>query len=134
MAPTTSRALPLGLWLSSLAVATPIAQLAGGVDAVLALSPLRCPLMLLAGMPCPTCGLGHALVHAWTFDLSQAWAHHPLGALLLPLSGGLCALWMVGPGRVRGLGRALDMHVLRSPVALLVGVLAYVTWGIARFG
>lgn len=134
MARANSRTLPLALWLLSLCVATPLVNLAGGADALLSLSPLRCPLLLFTGIHCPTCGLGHALVHAWTFDLAHAWAHHPLGALCLPVTGALCLAWSLGPERVRHLGSVLDAQWLARPAPLLASVAAYIAWHVARLG
>ncbi len=44
-----------------------------------------CPFRLLTGLPCPGCGMGHALVFALRGDFSGSWRFHPLGLPLLAL-------------------------------------------------
>jgi hypothetical protein len=45
--------------------------------------PTLCPFRLLTGLPCPGCGMGHALVFALRGDLASSLRFHPLGLPLL---------------------------------------------------
>lgn len=47
--------------------------------------PNFCVFRMLTGVPCPGCGMGHALVYALRGDLSASFAAHPLGIPLLAL-------------------------------------------------
>jgi hypothetical protein len=47
--------------------------------------PTLCPFRLLTGLPCPGCGMGHAVVFALRGDFSASFAAHPLGLPLLAL-------------------------------------------------
>jgi hypothetical protein len=47
--------------------------------------PNLCPFRMLIGLPCPGCGMGHAVVYALRGDLSASFAAHPLGIPLLAL-------------------------------------------------
>lgn len=44
-----------------------------------------CPFRLLTGVPCPGCGMGHALVFALRGDFAGSFHSHPLGIPLLVL-------------------------------------------------
>lgn len=50
------------------------------------LIPLRCPLNFLLGIACPTCGLGHSIVHAIAGEWRQSVEHHILGIPFLVLA------------------------------------------------
>ena len=44
---------------------------------------LKCPLLALTGIFCPTCGLGRSLIYFFKGDLITSLHYHPLGAILL---------------------------------------------------
>jgi len=57
-----------------------------------------CPFRLLTGLPCPGCGMGHALVYALRGDFGASFRSHPLGIPLLAiwtawLAWGVVNLW-----------------------------------------
>ena len=43
---------------------------------------LECPFRALAGIPCATCGMTHAFVHAARLEVAEALSASPAGALL----------------------------------------------------
>src|SRR6185312_1252984 len=47
--------------------------------------PTLCPFRFLTGLPCPGCGMGHALVFAWRGDFAASFHSHPLGIPLLAI-------------------------------------------------
>ena len=88
-----------------------------------------CPFRLLTGLPCPGCGMGHALVFALRGDFASSWHSHPLG---LPLFV-LWTAWLGWGAFNLGRGRAFSdgfLPVLRRPaiswagLALVLGVYA----------
>lgn len=60
-----------------------------------------CLFRLLTGIPCPGCGMAHALVYALRGQWASSWRHHPLGLpLLLVWTAWLALPWIrVGPLR-----------------------------------
>ena len=50
-----------------------------------------CPFRLLTGLPCPGCGMGHALVYALRGDFAASFHSHPLGIPLLAVWAGWLA-------------------------------------------
>src|SRR4030095_6115249 len=46
-----------------------------------------CPLLTLAGVPCPLCGTGRILKGLAHFNISQAFYYNPLGIFFLIVSG-----------------------------------------------
>lgn len=44
-----------------------------------------CPFRLVTGIPCPGCGMGHALVTGLRGDWAASFHYHPLGLPLLAL-------------------------------------------------
>lgn len=128
----TARLAPLLTLGSAVALAGPVAQRAGGIDALVSFVPLRCPLHLLTGLRCPTCGLGHALAHAAAGDLATAWAHHPLGPPLLvaALLGATCHA--CAPATASALWRRARDLPGRHPVATWLCVAGYASFGLLR--
>lgn len=61
----------------------------------------RCPVKLLAGVPCPACGSGRATAALARLDLAAAFAWNPLfsAAAVAFLLGGLAALGLALAGR-----------------------------------
>lgn len=61
----------------------------------------RCPVKLLAGIPCPACGSGRATIALGRLDLPGAFAANPLFtvSVLAFLVGGLVALGLALSGR-----------------------------------
>lgn len=46
-------------------------------------APTLCPLRLLTGLPCPTCGLGHSVCLTLHGQLEAAWLENPVGPALV---------------------------------------------------
>ena len=74
---------------------------------------LRCPFLQITGRPCPICGTTrswHAALHG---DWSEAFEHHPVAPLVLPLAVGATAAFLahfVSPtaSRNAGIGKVLE--------------------------
>lgn len=95
--------------------------------------PLRCPLLFLTGLRCPTCGLGRALLAAVSGDWNRSWTYHPLA---IPLLFGaflmLIGLWFF-PERVASL-RARGQRLLGPRRGFLtIALLVYSLWGLWRW-
>jgi hypothetical protein len=127
----TPRAAPFALWLVSLAVANAAVWAAGSGEALARLIPLRCPLRMVTGIKCPTCGLGHALIEAWTGNWALSLQHHPLGVPALLLSGILALLHLVRPRLVETLFRNASRSLEAHPRLVTGAVAAYVLLGVA---
>ncbi len=108
-APTRpSRLLRLGIMLAPLAVAVVLAV------------PI-CPSALLAGVPCPGCGLTRAALALSQGDLAGATALNPLAIVVVPLLGGAAAhaAWRyVWRGRVEPNRWHADKILIASMIAL----------------
>ena len=75
-----------------------------------------CPFRLLTGIPCPGCGMGHALVFALRGDFAGSCRSHPLGLPLLVL----WTSWLAWGALNRSRGRAFSegfLPPLRRPAA-----------------
>ncbi len=77
---------------------------------------LPCPVLSVAGIPCPGCGMTRACVSLARLEPGAAWSHHPFAFLLLPLA--LClaiapawthASWARISPRLRSLGLGLGL-------------------------
>lgn len=104
--PTPREATPpsvqLGLlWGAAAASAAALAVAAPGALARAAGLLPPCPVKALAGVPCPACGSGRALLALARLDLGAALAANPLfaAAALAFLAGGLLALGLALAGR-----------------------------------
>ncbi len=91
--------LALGAWAFGALLA---AGMAAGLFSLGALE--RMPLCLfrgLTGIPCPGCGMGHAILLAWQGRWAESFSHHPLGILLWALWSLwiLHGLWNAARGR-----------------------------------
>jgi hypothetical protein len=93
--------------------------------------PSPCPLRMLAGIPCATCGLTRAARLVLAGDVAGAFRIHPLWWLVLPSVGVLGAIELFGYVRTGELGLVSKRRgfktFARVAVALVVAV-----W-IARF-
>lgn len=78
-----------------------------------------CPFRLVTGLPCPGCGMGHALVFALRGDFAGSWRSHPLGLPLLLLWTAWLAWGLVNRARGREFSEGF-LPALRRPAA---------TWG-----
>jgi hypothetical protein len=126
------RGAPLVLLGSTLALAHVARATLGPLDPLLARLPVLCPLRAIAGIACPTCGLGRALVDAWAGDFRLAWGHHPLGPLLLCGALGAACLCAVRPQALSAALAHIATQSRRHPRLLSVALLTYVAWGFAR--
>lgn len=103
------------------------------IDRITALVPLRCPLKLVTGLSCPTCGLGHGLVAAATGHWAEAWSYHPLALpflLALLLSGVGLSFF---PTRLQQSVHSASAWLKQHPRCLSFGVAAYLVWGLIRW-
>lgn len=125
------RTAPFGLWLFSLVAADAAVHAAGSVEALARFIPLRCPLRMLTGIRCPTCGLGHSLLDAWTGSWSSSLAHHPLGIAVLLLSGAAALLYLVRPQTIEAIHRTISRSFSAHPHLATGAVAAYVLLGVA---
>jgi hypothetical protein len=83
-----------------------------------------CPFRLLTGIPCPGCGMGHALIHALRGDFAGSFHYHPLGLPLLVLWTAWLAWGVLNLSRGRGFSDGF-IPALRRPAASW-GVLALI--------
>jgi uncharacterized protein DUF2752 len=85
-----------------------------------------CPFRLVTGLPCPGCGMGHALVFALHGDFAGSLHSHPLGMPLLLLWTAWLGWGLVNSARGREFSDGF-IPVLRRPAvswAALAVVLA----------
>ncbi len=88
---------------------------------------LPCYYRLFTGKPCPFCGFSRMFFAFAKGDLTGAFAHHPVGAVLLPLWVGVSALlfW----GKPKWVGKPAFLYSL-----LCISVLAVLIYGFLRNG
>ena len=126
------RVLCLVLFPLSIAGARVFAGLNSNLESSLSLIPLRCPLHFFFGIKCPTCGLGHSLVFAWLGEFKKSWDYHPLGLILLGVTGLVwCALLLNREAQLVKLAKFLQT-LKSNKSALLSVVLIYSIWGFLR--
>ena len=75
-----------------------------------------CPFRVLTGIPCPGCGMGHALVFALRGDFAGSWHSHPLGIPLLALWTAWLGWGLVNLARSREFSTGF-FPALRRPAA-----------------
>ena len=132
-----NRAWYTGLLLVSLLVGALVNDLSGGAPLLWLAGNTRglfwpCPLNFLTDVICPTCGLGRALILAWTGHWGLSWQYHPGGVLLLGAAGALAiGLWWRGPAVWQPFhrGRAWLNH---HPWTGLAVIALYCLWGFGR--
>ena len=111
--------------------AFPGALVAGALALLLLPVAWPCPLRVVAGVPCPTCGMTRAARLALTGDLSGATHMHPLWWIVLPAIAILGGVEMFGYVRTGKMGlvsqRAWFKWFARVVIAAVVAV-----W-VARF-
>jgi hypothetical protein len=102
----------------------------GAVVAILAVG-WRCPVLLVAGVPCPTCGMTRAVRLALHGDLAGATRVHPLVWLAVPVVALFLGVELTGYARTGTWGASRRM---RFSNVLMVGTAAllFALW-IARF-
>ena len=91
----------------------------------------RCPVLLVAGVPCPTCGVTRALLLALHGDVAGATRVHPLMWLAVPVTLLFVGAELLGYARTRTWGAS---RRLPFSDALMLGTatLLFALW-IARF-
>jgi hypothetical protein len=96
-----------------------------------------CPLLLLTGLPCPTCGLTRAtrlaLLH---LDFAGATRMHPLWFVIDPIVGGLFLAEAMGFARTGAVGATRPLFASRAFCGLLVavGIVTLAVWGLRFAG
>ncbi len=89
--------------------------------------PIRCPLHLLTGILCPTCGLGRSLVLAFTGFYAESLSFHP-GGLFVLLFSILYFFWRLGYlPKIQS-----DFLRLFGLKTTAVFIVLYSVWGFAR--
>ncbi len=61
--------------------------------------PLRCPLKIIFGLRCPTCGLGESILYLLTGDFSSAFKAHFLGPPIVVLLAAISLFVALYPSR-----------------------------------
>ncbi len=91
-----------------------------------------CLFRATAGAPCWGCGLSRSVSCSLRGMLSEAWAYHPFGPILLTLLAGI-AITSVLSARLRGrVAMALDRHPRATVGSYAVFVALFVTFGTLR--
>jgi hypothetical protein len=75
-----------------------------------------CPFHLITGLPCPGCGMGHALVFALRGDFAGSLRSHPLGIPLLLLWTAWLGFGLLNLSRGRAFSDGF-LPALRRPAA-----------------
>ncbi len=91
----------------------------------------RCPVLLVAGVPCPTCGVTRALLLALHGDVAGATRMHPLMWLAVPVTLLFLGAELLGYARTRTWGGSRRIP-LSKVLMLGTAVLLFALW-IARF-
>ena len=99
--------------------------------AIVMLGGWRCPVLLVLGIPCPTCGMTRAARLALHGDLAGATHLHPLVWLAVPVVAAFLTVEMIGYARTGAFGAS---RRVRGSNAVMVGTAAllFALW-IARF-
>ncbi len=132
MVSTKHRYLPAFVWIGSLIVARGVMQVMGSAEAIAQWMPFACPLRVLTGLTCPTCGLGRSLIEAWSGNWSSSLCYHPLGLALLLATGAAAFLHALRPGGSHKLFARIGGAVAARPRLMTAAIAAYVLWGCAR--
>ncbi|MDB5216292.1 MAG: hypothetical protein JWO86_4219 [Myxococcaceae bacterium] len=91
----------------------------------------KCPVLLVAGVPCPTCGVTRAFLLALHGDVAGAMRMHPLMWLAVPVTLLFFGAELLGYARTRAWGSS--RRIPYSNVLMLgTAVLLFALW-IARF-
>jgi hypothetical protein len=93
--------------------------------------PWPCPVRLMTGFPCPSCGLTRATRLALRGDFGAATAMHPLWFVVLPALAALGVAECVAFFRIRRWGSVLEGRFARRVGAVILALLLGV-W-VARF-
>jgi hypothetical protein len=91
----------------------------------------KCPLLLVAGVPCPTCGVTRAFLLALHGDFAGATRMHPLMWLAVPVTLLFLGAEILGYARTRTWGSSRRLP-LSNVLMLGTAVLLFALW-IARF-
>ncbi len=86
---------------------------------------------MLTGIRCPTCGLGHSLLDAWTGSWASSLAHHPLGIPALLLTGATALLYLFRPGTIHAIFKSISRRFDAHPHLTIGAIAAYVLLGVA---
>jgi len=98
--------------------------------------PTVCPLRLVAGIPCPSCGLTRAARDVLHGDFAAATHMHPLWWLVLPFVGTVIVLESVAyvtTGRAGGWGQRVGVQRMAVGIMLLL-VVVWIARMLGAFG
>ena len=97
----------------------------------------QCPFHQVTGIPCPTCGMTRATLHAVHLDWGAALAVNPLGTLALALAGGyvlyaaIVTVWRLPRPRINVHHRFFVLFFrLLLPLALVANWVYLITHGV----
>jgi hypothetical protein len=107
------------------------AFLVAGVCVLVGVVPWRCPLFLLTGIPCPTCGMTRAARFALHGDFGAATRMHPLWFLVLPACLAVGAAEAVAYARTGEWGRVIERRAVAWGLSVIA--IALVAVWVARF-
>lgn len=91
--------------------------------------PLRCPLLWLFDISCPTCGLGRSLIAAAMGHGHESFRYHPLGLPLFWGSQGILLTWIFWPKGWAALQLRCQHVCRRNRPLLWLLILLYSVWG-----
>ena len=91
--------------------------------------PLQCPLKLLTGIPCPTCGLGRSLICTMTGQFSLAWKLHPLGPIAIISAIVILSLLWVKPSLIEAILSWTHNYYKKNPAVIWAFTIPYLVWG-----
>ena len=91
----------------------------------------KCPIQLVTGHPCPTCGITRATRLVLAGDFTGATRMHPLVWLAVPVVTLLVTIELIGYARTRAFG-ASRRHRVANALMLITASLLFALW-IARF-
>ncbi|MBN1656241.1 MAG: DUF2752 domain-containing protein [Deltaproteobacteria bacterium] len=128
----TIRFLPILLLLTSIVFARAITREMGSTDEVVQLMPLRCPFRVLTGIPCPLCGIGHALVEAWTGRWQSSITHHPFGIATLLLCCFFSIVYLIRPNNVKHEISRLKLAFITHPRLPIAAAAVFLVIGFIR--
>lgn len=104
------------LWVVSAALSTALRH--GLIQMQTIESAGLCLFRFATGIPCPGCGMGHAVLAAFQGEWIHSFRSHPLGILLLLL----WTAWLIPPLRRRALNLRLSPPIGAAALTLVFGI------------
>jgi hypothetical protein len=89
-----------------------------------------CPFRMITGIPCPGCGMGHALLFAWRGDFAGSWHSHPLGMPLLVIWTAWLGWGLANLARGRGFSDGFFPALRRPAIGWAALVLVFAVYAV----